>query len=122
MGFIKYNKQIIYISSLILGFYAVFFYMRGYSLALWAFLPWAVSCIVANLFASKNAFISFGALTVVSYTCYYTVRSYIPIMFDFPHYQIHLTILTIIVGCMIDGLYWVYKYKSGKKFKTSYED
>ena len=121
MGFLKYDRIIVYISAAVLAFYAFYFYFLGDKNGL-LFLIWSAIAFFTNLMAKKKPLIAYGTLLVSSFILYYTLRYFVEGATQSPHSQILTTMLTVLVGVMIDSLYWVYKYDSGKKFKTNYDD
>ncbi len=121
MGFLKYNRFIVFCSGLVLIGYGAYFYMQGYQAALGMFL-WAGLVFVALMVAKKNPHIAFLSLFAVSIAFYYIFKYYIPETKEAPHFQVMICILFLYLGCGIDGLYWVHKYARGTKFRNSYED
>lgn len=121
IGFIKYNRWIVFIITLVLAFYGYHFYQLGYGIA-WLFFLWSGLSLVANYVVKVKPVVAYGSLSVVSFVLYYTLRYFIIEMRDSPNFEVFASILTVMVGITIDALYWVYKYEKGKKFKTSYDD
>jgi len=120
MGFLKYNRFIVFCTGLMLAGYGVYFYMQGYQVAL-GFFAWAALAFIALFVAKKNPHFAFLGLFVVSVAFYYTFKYYIPEVKETPHFQVLICILFAYLGSGIDGLYWVYKYARGTKFRNSYD-
>jgi hypothetical protein len=121
MGFLKFDRVFVYVSAVILTFYAFYFYSQGYGNGLF-FLIWAGAAVVANIFVKKKPLVAYASLLVISFVMYYTLRYLVEAASQAPHSQILTTLLVVMVGATIDSLYWVYKYDNGKKFKTNYDE
>jgi len=121
MGFVKYNRFIVFCTSFVLAAYGVYFYLTGYSLG-WVFGLWGGICLLSLLLGKKNPHWSFLSLAATSTILFFVLRSYIPPMDTTPHFQVMVAILFVFLGCGIDGLYWVYKYERGAKYKRGYDE
>jgi len=121
IGFLRYNRWIVFIITLVLAFYGYHFYQLDYSIS-WLFFLWGAVALVANFLVKTKPVVAFGGWAVVSFILYYTLRYTIVEMRESPHFEVFAAILTMSVGIAIDSIYWVYKYKKGETFKTSYDD
>ena len=121
MGFLKYNRFIVFLSALLIVWYGIYFYTAGYQVALGYFI-WAALVFIALYIAKTNPHIAFLSLFAISVFFYYYFKYNIEEIKEAPHFQAMICILFLYLGCGIDGLYWVYKYARGTKFKNSYED
>lgn len=121
LGFIRFDRWIVFVITFVLAFYGVYFCRLGYNIA-WLFFLWAAIALVANFLVKSKTVLAFGTLTVSSFILFYTLRYYIVEIKETPHFEVFSALLTVTVGISIDALYWVYKYDKGKKFKTSFDD
>ncbi len=121
MGFLRYNRFFVFLSSLVLIGYGIYFFLQGYQLALGMFI-WATMAFIALFVAKKNPHIAFLSLFAASVGFYYFFKYNIPETKESPHFQVLICILFLYLGSGIDGLYWVYKYARGTKFKNSYDE
>ena len=121
MGFLRFDRAIVYVFSAVLAFYAFFFYSKGYPIGL-LFLVWAALGVLANIVVKVKPIVAYASFAAVSFVLFYTLRYFIPELKETPHFQVFSVMLTVLVGGMIDTLYWVRKYDSGSKYKTDYDE
>jgi hypothetical protein len=119
---LRFNRAIVFTSTILMaGYFVYFFFIKDNTFG-FVFLLWAVFALASYWFSKQQPHWAFLGLSAVSLVLFFTMKSYVNELNQFPHFQIFIAVIFGFIGAGIDGLYWVYKWERGKKVKTGYDN